>query len=108
MPLQHIAWLIADPVPTVALWGAGVPVAIPQPARYAVHKLILAQKRTTDRLKRTKDLAQARALVDALLRPDPFALEDKLTDARRQGQTGWAGPLARSLRELGLTDMLST
>jgi hypothetical protein len=103
MPLQHIAWLIADPAPTVALWGAGVPVTIPQPARYAVHKLILAQKRDPgSRLKRAKDLAQAKALIEALLRHDRFALEDALEDARRQGRQGWAAPIARSLEELGL------
>lgn len=108
MPLQHIAWLIADPVPTVALWGAGVPVAIPQPARYAVQKLILAQKRDPgSRLKRSKDLAQAKALIEALLRHDPFALEDTIATARAQGEKGWAVPLARSLDELGLTDVLN-
>jgi hypothetical protein len=107
VPLQHIAWLIADPVPTVALWGAGVPVTIPQPARYAVHKLILAQKRDPgSRLKRAKDLAQAKALVEALLQHDPFALEDTVAEARAQGEKGWAIPLARSLDELGLADSL--
>lgn len=107
MPLQHIAWLIADPIPTVALWGAGVPISIPQPARFAIHKLILAQKRTSDRIKRTKDLAQGKALVEALLRHDRFALEDTVQDAVAQGKLGWAAPLARSLEELGLMAVLS-
>ena len=44
-PLQHLAWLIDDPVPAVALWGAGILVNVPQPARFAVHKLILAHRR---------------------------------------------------------------
>jgi hypothetical protein len=107
MPLQHIAWLIEDPIPTVALWGSGVPVSVPQPSRYAVHKLILAQKRTSDRLKRAKDLAQGRALVEALLRHDRFALEDAIHDAISQGKAGWADPLARSLEEVGLTNAFS-
>jgi hypothetical protein len=42
-PLQHLAWLIEAPLLAAALWGPGVLVRIPQPARYAVHKLILAQ-----------------------------------------------------------------
>lgn len=108
MPLQHIAWLIADPVQTIALWGAGIPVSIPQPAKYAAHKLILAQRRTSgDRLKRAKDLAQGKALVEVLLRHDRFALEDTLAEAKAQGEKGWAIPLARSLEELGLREALS-
>ena len=109
MPLQHIAWLIEDPVPTIALWGAGVLVTIPQPAKYAVHKLILAQKRDPgSRLKRAKDLAQANAIVEALLRHDRYALEDTFEDAKAQGKIGWAIPLARSIDELGLTSFLSS
>lgn len=102
-PLQHIDWLISNPVPTVALWGAGVPIAIPQPARYAVHKLILAQRRdAANSIKRQKDLAQARALIKALQASDTFALEDVLEEARSKGKKGWAEPIGRSLRELEL------
>lgn len=99
-PLPHLAWLIQDSVQAVALWGSGVLVRIPQPARFAVHKLILAQRRdSANRIKRTKDLAQARALIEALLVHDRFALEDALADARAQGRKGWAEPIARSLIE---------
>ena len=101
-PLQHIDWLIADPVTTVALWGAGVAINVPQPARFAVHKLILAQRRRDGmRLKRQKDLAQADAMIEALLGSDRFALEDALEDARARGLRGWAQPIDRSLTELG-------
>ena len=107
-PLQHLAWLIDGSVRTVALWGAGVLVNVPQPARYAVHKLILAQRRdVSGRLKRAKDLAQAKALIEVLLKHDPFALEDALNDARAQGEKGWSVPITRSLKEVGLTDVLA-
>lgn len=100
-PLQHLAWLLAEPLPTLALWGSGVPVVIPQPARFAVHKLILAQRRhAVDRIKRAKDLAQAEALIAALERHDRFALEDALDDARAQGRQGWSDPIDRSLAEI--------
>jgi len=100
-PLQYLEWLITDPVATVALWGAGVPINIPQPARFAVHKLILAQKRDAgSRLKRQKDLAQADALIDALQSHDPYALDDALADAAGRGRAGWREPLHRSLIEL--------
>jgi hypothetical protein len=100
-PLQYVEWLIADPAPTVALWGAGVSINVPQPARFAVHKLILAQKRDAgSRLKRQKDLAQADALIDALQSHDRYALHDALADAAARGRTGWREPLLRSLNEL--------
>ncbi|HYI48682.1 MAG TPA: nucleotidyltransferase domain-containing protein [Allosphingosinicella sp.] len=104
-PLQHLAWLIENPVTAVALWGAGVLVKIPQPARFAVHKLILAQRRgPADRTKRGKDLSQADALMTALYASDPFALEDALEDARAQGRPGWSDPIDRSLAELARKD----
>jgi hypothetical protein len=86
-----------------ALWGAGVTVTVPRPARYAVHKLIVAQRRDPgSRLKRAKDLEQARIIFEALATMEPFAIEDALEDAREQGEEGWARPIARSLAELGL------
>jgi hypothetical protein len=106
-PLQNMDWLIADPVPTVALWGPGVAVNVPQPARFAAHKLILAQKRDAgSRMKRQKDLLQANALIDALLANDPYSLTDALSDACHQGAKGWAQPLERSLKELQRQDIL--
>ena len=102
-PLQHIDWLVDRPVSHVALWGAGVPIRVPRPARYAVHKLLVAQKRAdAGGPKRAKDLAQARDLIAVLGQTDPFALEDALADARGRGKRGWAEPIARSLKELEL------
>jgi len=106
-PLQNIDWLIANPVLTVALWGSGVAVNVPQPARFAAQKLILAQKRDAgSRMKRQKDLLQANALIDALLANDPYSLIDTLVDACGQGSKGWAQPLERSLKELARKDIL--
>jgi hypothetical protein len=100
-PLHYIDWLIEEPVTAAALWGAGIIVRVPQPARFAIHKLILAQKRhSPSRAKRQKDLAQADALIEALLANDPFVLEDALESARSRGKKGWAEPIARSLAEL--------
>lgn len=102
-PLQYLRWLIDQRMDALALWGSGIPVVIPAPARYAVHKLILAQKRRhSGQEKRFKDLSQAQALIQALQAADRFALEDALEDAREQGSEGWAVPIARSLTELGL------
>ncbi|MFL5113574.1 MAG: GSU2403 family nucleotidyltransferase fold protein [Microvirga sp.] len=76
--------------------------SVPQPARYAAHKLIIGQKRTGDPAKRRKDLVQAATLVEALSKADPFALTDAVADATSKGREGWARPLERSLAELQL------
>lgn len=102
VPLQHLNWLIEDNLPAAALFKTGVPVRLPLPARYAVHKLIVAQKRTADRGKRRKDLAQADALIRALRVSDPWSLKDAYEDACARGAKGWREPIARSLRELDL------
>lgn len=100
-PLQHLDWLIEEPIRTVALHGAGIAIVAPQPARYAVHKLIVAQKRPAGQAaKRAKDLVQAHALITALEVNAPFALEDALASARSRGRDGWARPIDRSLAEL--------
>ena len=100
-PLQHLDWLIDSPAPAAALYGAGVLVYVPQPARYAVHKLILAQKRGPASLKKQKDLDQATALIEALKQTEPFAVEDALEDARSRGKRGWQDPIDRSLQQIG-------
>lgn len=99
-PLQHLRWLIEQPVSAAALWGAGIAIKIPQPVRFAVHKLIVAQRRhAVDRIKRQKDLAQAAAMMEALREQDPFGLEDAIDDARSQGKA-WTQSIDRSLLEI--------
>lgn len=100
-PLQQLEWLIESPVPTIAVHDQGIAVNIPQPARLAVHKLLLAQCRPPDdRIKRDKDLRQADALMTALYANDPFALDDCIDDARRHGKKGWSDRIDRSLAEI--------
>ena len=51
------------------LHRSGVPVVVPDPPRYAVHKLIVASRRHTDgqgAVKREKDVRQAALLFEAL------------------------------------------
>jgi len=101
VPLQHLRWLIETPVLAAALHGSGVALRVPSPARFAIHKLIVAQKRAGDRSKRTKDLQQAKALIEVLQASDPFALSDAYEMACAQREAGWKVPIQRSLHELG-------
>ena len=50
---------------------------VPAPGRFALHKLIVAQRRSgPDRTKRQKDLAQAGALLRVLLEDQPEELSE--------------------------------
>jgi hypothetical protein len=68
-PLRFLDFLIHKPIRTVMLHRSGVPVTVPSPERYAVHKLIVASRRQSDAngiAKREKDVHQASLLVEAL------------------------------------------
>ena len=103
VPLQYLRWLMESPIAAAALHGSGIAVTVPSPARFAIHKLIVAQKRGTDRGKRQKDLLQAKALIEALKLTDRWALTDAYEEACAQGDQGWRRPIERSLSELQLT-----
>ncbi|KSV62399.1 hypothetical protein N185_08285 [Sinorhizobium sp. GW3] len=68
-PLRFLDFLIRDPIRTILLHKSGVPVTVPAPERYAIHKLIVASRGRTDghsALKRDKDVRQAALLFEAL------------------------------------------
>ncbi len=68
-PLRFLDFLIREPVRTMLLHRSGVPVVVPDPSRYAVHKLIVASRRHTDGqgpAKQEKDIRQAALLFEAL------------------------------------------
>jgi hypothetical protein len=96
--LHFLNYLIADPIPAVALYRAGVLVRIPRPERYAIHKLIVAQRRQAGNLaKRRKDLAQAAALIEALA-------EDRRSELRQAFDAAMeAGPEWRAAIEASLS-----
>jgi hypothetical protein len=90
VPLRFLDYLIEEPLPAVALGRRPVLVRVPQPARYAVHKLILAQERDKKRfaLKAQKDLEQSFDLQRVLETLDPEVLAEAFEDARGSGP-GW-------------------
>jgi hypothetical protein len=100
VPLQFLNYLIEDALPAVVLHGSGVRVRVPQPARFAVHKLVVAQVRGLDSGKREKDLLQAASLMAALDETDPDALEDALEDARSRGPK-WRTHVDAGLGKIG-------
>jgi hypothetical protein len=73
--LRFLDYLIADAVQGALLTRFGVLVTVPQPARFALHKLIVATRRSaTEESKRQKDVWQASSLIEVLLEERPHDL----------------------------------
>ena len=101
VPLSFQEYPVEETVETVVLYGTGVLVRVPAPIKFAVHKLIVAQRRTrTEVAKKQKDLRQARELIDIFLETDESALQDALDEARARGKS-WKSAINASLREIG-------
>lgn len=66
LPLRFMDYLIYEPTQSVLLHKGGVPVTVPTPERYAVHKIIVSQRRRDDGGKSIKDILQAGLLIEAL------------------------------------------
>lgn len=66
-PLRFLDFLIAEPIKAVLIGPkGGIPVHVPDPVHFALHKLIISRYRpTTETAKRAKDLAQAGQLLEA-------------------------------------------
>jgi len=99
-PLRFLDFLIYEPVRAVLLYGAGVPVLVPSPERYAIHKLIVASRRLTDNDglgKSRKDVQQATELMQALVQTrQSDALADAYMTAWDRGPA-WRDAMRQSL-----------
>lgn len=103
-PLRFIDFLIDRPVRGAVVNGSGVLVNIPDPARFALHKLIVAGERdAVMHTKREKDLRQAAQLL-ALLAPErPGDIRVAWDEIQRRGR-GWERRVTAGLNALGSID----
>ena len=91
-PIRFLEYLLEDIVETAILSQTGAVIAnIPAPARYAIHKLIVAEERIggMSNPKRAKDLSQASELIAYLKEVRPEKIEEAWRDAIERGP-GWA------------------
>lgn len=96
-PLKFMDYLIERPGQAVLLDRADAClVNLPDPARYGLHKLIVAHERGPRHPKHGKDLAQAVALMDWHLQRAPHALRDAWADLVARG-SGWVKRARASL-----------
>jgi hypothetical protein len=99
--LHHLNFLIATPIAGAIPYRNGVLIQIPTPERYAIHKLIVADRRRDgpDSAKARKDRAQARWLIAVLAEDRPAELADVYADALSRGPR-WQERIERSLKRL--------
>lgn len=67
-PLRYLDFLLRQPVRAAVLHRSGIPVMVPAPHRFSIHKIIVCARRRTDPeglVKSAKDAAQAGALIRA-------------------------------------------
>ena len=71
-PLRFLDYLLDDVQPAAVPVRRGVLVNIPSPARFALHKLVVSQRRPPAfQTKARKDVAQAEAVLEVLLEDRP-------------------------------------
>lgn len=87
-PLRFLDFLIADRLDTVLLGHkGGIPVTLPHPARFAVHKMIVSSRRDLAfGSKKQKDLLQASQLILACQEACPNELKQCLREAMQRGK----------------------
>lgn len=99
--LHYLNFLIAEPMPAVALYRSGVLVQIPRPERFAIHKLIVADRRKggPDQAKSRKDRAQAEFLIKVLAEDRPDDLREAYGNALARGPR-WRARIENTLHRM--------
>ncbi|MEI2686065.1 MAG: GSU2403 family nucleotidyltransferase fold protein [Cypionkella sp.] len=99
--LHYLNYLIAQPIKAAALYRSGILIQIPRPENFAIHKLIVADRRQggPNQIKSIKDRAQAALLIAALAEDRPADLAEAYHDALSRG-TRWGERIAASLKRM--------
>ncbi|WP_162434998.1 GSU2403 family nucleotidyltransferase fold protein [Pseudoxanthomonas koreensis] len=101
-PLRFLDFLLEQPAHAALLSGQGaVVVNVPDPARFAVHKMIVAGERpVSERPKANKDLAQAAALVECMLDQGYADRLQEATDEVQARGPGWRSRFGKAMERL--------
>lgn len=103
-PLKFMEFSLVDVQQTVLLTGAGaVLVNVPNPARFALHKLVVAGEREGIFAAKTgKDLLQAHLLLSVLRDDRPWEVEAAWADLLGRGP-GWRSRAKRGVERLAVS-----
>jgi len=96
--LHFLNYLIADPIHAAGVYRDGILVHVPRPEKFAIHKLIVADRRRDgpDGLRARKDLMQVEFLLTILVEDRPTDLLVAYEDALSRGPA-WRERIDRSL-----------
>lgn len=99
--LNYLNFVIAEPVHAAAIYRSGVLVQVPRPERFAIHKLIVADRRRdgAGSLKASKDREQAAFLIEAMAEDRPDDLAGAYVTAMDVGPR-WREHIANSLKRM--------
>ncbi len=102
-PLRFLDFLIYQPIRAVLLYGAGVTVNVATPERYAIHKLIIADRRRMDNdgtAKGRKDLARAISIMEVMIEQrQKEDLADAYMEALDRGPA-WKEAIRKSIGQI--------
>jgi hypothetical protein len=96
-PLPFLEYLLEDTIPAVALYGSGVLVRVPDPVRFALHKVIVSARRSS--AKSEKDTMQAAELIQALAVNRAHDLGEAVRSLRKRGPS-WRKAIDRGLSRI--------
>lgn len=99
--LNYLNFLIAEPIHAAAIYRSGILVQVPRPERFAIHKLIIADRRRdgAGSLKSAKDREQAAFLVEVMAEDRPDDLAQAYATAMNVGPR-WREHIASSLNRM--------
>lgn len=98
--MRYLDFLLEAPQPAVLTGASVIRVTVPQPARYAIHKLLVSCERpAAESVKARKDLQQAAQLLRVLIEDRPGDINDAWSIARERGKN-WSRRLERGRRAL--------
>lgn len=100
IPLRFLDYLIEENQPGAVVGGQGALVRIPRAGRYALHKLLIADRRHTQHSsKAAKDRAQASALLELLDQDVPGEIELAWKELKSRGKA-WVDSVRQSVARL--------
>jgi hypothetical protein len=103
-PLKYLDYLLEDGVRGAVINGGATSVVVPSPARFGLHKLIVADQRPAAfHARREKDLMQAAQVLALLTDERPGDVRIAWAAASSRG-AGWVNRLKRGLVALGSVD----
>ena len=99
-PLPYLDYLLELTMPGAVVGGNGVLVHVPDPSRFAWHKLIVASARNAAfATKSAKDLLQAEVLLRELMESRPHELKDAWKALETRGSS-WVKKAESSLKRM--------